>query len=75
MVDAVTIDGEEWAQRAVTGAASAKAYRCPGCDHEIPPGTPHMVVWPNGSMDHRRHWHTPCWSRRRAGARPYRAPY
>ncbi|MDT3445242.1 MULTISPECIES: hypothetical protein [unclassified Pseudofrankia] len=75
LVDAVVVDGEDWAVRPVTGAASTKAYRCPGCDHEIPPGVPHVVAWPSGRMEHRRHWHTPCWNRRRAGARPYRAPY
>ena len=31
---------------AVPGAASAKAYRCPGCDQEIVPGTPHIVASP-----------------------------
>jgi hypothetical protein len=75
LVDAVTVDGEDWAVRPVTGAASTKAYRCPGCDHEISPGVPHVVAWPSGRMENRRHWHTPCWNRRRAGARPYRAPY
>jgi hypothetical protein len=36
-------------------------YRCPGCDHEVRPGTSHLVVIPEGSVDERRHWHTPCW--------------
>ena len=31
---------------AVTGAAARKAYRCPGCQQQIPVGTPHLVVWP-----------------------------
>ncbi|MBX6387603.1 MAG: hypothetical protein IRZ08_01145 [Frankia sp.] len=75
LVESVELDGEDWQARAVTGAASGRVYRCPGCDHEIRRGTPHMVVWPSGRLDDRRHWHTPCWARRRAGARPYRAPY
>ncbi|ADP79027.1 hypothetical protein [Pseudofrankia inefficax] len=75
LVESVVINGEDWSQRPVTGAASGKSYRCPGCDHEISPGVPHMVVWPSGRTDSRRHWHTPCWARRRAGGRPYRAPY
>ena len=25
---------------------AVKAYRCPGCDHEIPPGLGHEVVVP-----------------------------
>ncbi|MGH8866955.1 MAG: hypothetical protein ACRDYU_03030 [Actinomycetes bacterium] len=64
-------DGD-WVVRRVTGAASTKRYRCPGCDHEISPATPHLVVWPLGDMDDRRHWHTPCWSardRRKPGRR------
>lgn len=53
-----------WAVRTVTGGRAAKTYRCPGCDHEIRPGTPHVVTWslddPVGGED-RRHWHTGCW--------------
>lgn len=67
-------DGD-WVVRRVSGSASAKAYRCPGCDQLIPPVTPHVVVWPqdpsllaalagDASLDERRHWHTGCWQRR-----------
>ncbi len=60
-------DGD-WVVRRVTGAASTKAYRCPGCDQEIRPATPHVVAWPSeegdGRLDDRRHWHTPCWTAR-----------
>src|SRR5690606_42160125 len=38
--------GEPWRVRQLTGTGTAKTYRCPGCDHEIPPGVPHVVVWP-----------------------------
>ena len=66
-------DGE-WYVRRVSGSASAKSYRCPGCDQLIPPVTPHVVVWPENpsllgaigggqSLDERRHWHTACWQR------------
>jgi hypothetical protein len=54
--------------RSISGSAATKAYRCPGCDQEIPPGTPHVVAWPadepEGTVE-RRHWHTRCWQRRR----------
>ena len=64
-------DGD-WVVRRVTGSAATKTYRCPGCDHEIRPATPHVVAWPaddpRGSDD-RRHWHTGCWT-----ARARRAP-
>ena len=63
-----------WYVRSITSAAAVKQYRCPGCDHEIAPGVPHVVVWPAddaedggwgaGRVDDRRHWHTPCWNAR-----------
>ena len=69
-------DGE-WKVRMLTGASSTKIYRCPGCDQEIRPGTPHVVTWPayprdsdldpwdtESSADWRRHWHTACWRAR-----------
>ncbi|MCY0933448.1 ATP/GTP-binding protein [Streptomyces sp. H34-S4] len=56
--------GEEWKIRHVAGASSVgKRYRCPGCDQEIPSGTPHLVAWPEyGGVDDRRHWHKACWN-------------
>lgn len=62
-------DGRVWSVRAVTGSASTKTYRCPGCDHEIAPATPHLVAWPEDELDDRRHWHRPCWN-----ARGHRGP-
>lgn len=43
--------------------AARKSYRCPGCDHEVAVGQPHVVVWPEEMVDDRRHWHTTCWRR------------
>ncbi len=61
-------DGYDYEVRAVAGAHAAKVYRCPGCDHEIPIATPHVVVWRiddgDGGIADRRHWHTPCWAAR-----------
>ena len=66
-------DGYPYEVRPVTGARAVKIYRCPGCDHEIRTGIPHLVVWPAaeagseaapGGVDDRRHWHTPCWGNR-----------
>jgi hypothetical protein len=56
-------DGGSWQVRPVTGMAARKAYRCPGCDHEVPVGQPHVVVWSDDDVDDRRHWHTACWRR------------
>jgi len=59
--------GEDWIVQTITGAAATKSYRCPGCDHEIHPATPHVVAFPAsglGGVDARRHWHKSCWSSR-----------
>jgi hypothetical protein len=58
--------GVQYVVRRLTGSATAKAYRCPGCDQEIRTATPHVVAWPVGDLDaaHRRHWHTACWQAR-----------
>jgi hypothetical protein len=59
-------DGD-WYVRTIPGPAAAKAYRCPGCQQEIPPGTAHVVAWRADRHDgeeNRRHWHTPCWNTR-----------
>lgn len=59
--------GGEWFVRPVTGAGSSRAYRCPGCQQQVGPGIPHVVVWPAdglGGVDDRRHWHTECWRSR-----------
>ncbi len=76
-------DGD-WVVRHVSGAGTTKTYRCPGCDQEVAPGTPHVVAWPADrfglGIDERRHWHSACWQNRLrrpprpARARPTRAP-
>jgi len=60
-----------WHVRLVTGSASAKTYRCPGCSQLIARATPHAVTWPveksllsDAAIDERRHWHTACWKRK-----------
>ncbi len=73
-------DGE-WVVRPVTGSTATKFYRCPGCDHEIRPGVPHVVAWPvdfwgsaEGNVEDRRHWHKACWNARmRRGPRRRRS--
>ncbi|WP_082949176.1 hypothetical protein [Mycolicibacterium celeriflavum] len=61
-------DGYEYEVRSVAAARAVKSYRCPGCDHEIRPGTAHLVVLPadmgERALDERRHWHTACWTHR-----------
>ncbi|MEI6867279.1 MAG: hypothetical protein WCK62_02145 [Actinomycetes bacterium] len=50
--------------RKITGSTSTKPYRCPGCDQLIPTATPHIVAWLEEDIESRRHWHTPCWTKR-----------
>ncbi|GAT15208.1 hypothetical protein [Mycolicibacterium thermoresistibile] len=61
-------DGYDYHVRPVPAARATKIYRCPGCDHEIRSGTPHLVVWPaemgEWAVEERRHWHTACWEHR-----------
>jgi len=59
-------NGYEYEVKAVPAARAGKVYRCPGCDHEIRPGTAHVVVLPvdHGDIEDRRHWHTACWNNR-----------
>lgn len=57
-------DAPIWAQVPgfdVRHVGGEKAYRCPGCDHEIRAGVWHLVVLAQADPDERRHWHTECW--------------
>lgn len=56
-------DGD-WVVQSISGSTSVKEYRCPGCDMEIKPATPHIVAWPQEDVEQRRHWHTACWKKR-----------
>ncbi|MCV7317594.1 hypothetical protein H7J77_18870 [Mycolicibacillus parakoreensis] len=61
-------DGWAHTVRPVSAGRARKTYRCPGCDHEIRPGTAHLVAWPTddaaAGLEDRRHWHTGCWAHR-----------
>ena len=58
--------GQDYLVRRVAGANAAKAYRCPGCDHQVAAGAPHVVAWPDDDLHatDRRHWHSACWDAR-----------
>ena len=63
----VEVDGRSWTVRNLRGDAAGRTYRCPGCNQEVPSGSPHVVAWPTDVPDgaeQRRHWHTPCWTAR-----------
>lgn len=66
----VDVMGQDWIKQSISGSASTKNYRCPGCNQEIRPATPHTVAWPfdghtdsDARVQERRHWHNACWSR------------
>jgi hypothetical protein len=62
-----TYAGRDVFVRRLTGSTSERSYLCPGCQQDIAPGTPHVVVWPAdgvGGVEDRRHWHSPCWGAR-----------
>ncbi len=59
--------GRLWTVRQLSGDTSERSYRCPGCEQQLAPGTPHVVAWPAdgaGGVADRRHWHTGCWAAR-----------
>lgn len=45
----------------VPGYRATKPYACPDCHNPVPAGQGHVVVWPVGLVDDRRHWHLHCW--------------
>lgn len=56
----------EWTVQQIAGGSADKAYRCPGCEQLIQPGTGHLVAWREDSVmgvEARRHWHASCWDR------------
>ena len=63
MEHAWTDASDEIEVRHIQPYQAVKVYRCPGCDHEIPPGQGHKVVVPADDPGSRRHWHTSCWHR------------
>lgn len=45
----------------IDGTRAGKDYVCPECGNLVPVGESHVVVWPEGDSDLRRHWHRHCW--------------
>ena len=52
--------GGEIDSRFVQPYEAKKAYICPGCGRDIPPGLGHVVAVPRDAPDLRRHWHRGC---------------
>lgn len=59
-----SFDDDEVDTRFIQPYEATKAYVCPGCGRDIPPGTHHLVAVPRSAPDLRRHWHRGCWDRR-----------
>ena len=67
--DELELDG--YKVKRVDAARALKDYICPECGNTITAGEGHVVVWPAGDTDLRRHWHRHCWRlevRRETGA-------
>jgi len=67
-IGSVTPPGEQvegWSVR----LSSRTGATCPYCSQPIAEGRQHIVAWPEGREDFRRHWHRGCWERelRRGG--------
>ncbi|MDP9405088.1 MAG: ATP/GTP-binding protein [Actinomycetota bacterium] len=57
--DDLELDGYE--VKRVDAERALKDYVCPECGNTVPAGESHVVVWPVGDNDLRRHWHRHCW--------------
>ena len=64
----VTRRGSEWFVRDIPAHRAEKAYRCPSCGTDIPPGQAHIVAWSaenffgdDAAVRDRRHYHSHCW--------------
>jgi hypothetical protein len=57
--DDLALDGYE--VRPVSPERAIKDFICPECGNVVPAGESHVVVWPAGDADLRRHWHRHCW--------------
>lgn len=47
--------------RHVPAFRASKDYVCPECAGQVPPGTGHVVAWPDHDAERRRHLHLHCW--------------
>lgn len=52
---------EGWVVQRVTSIAAQKPYQCPSCGNAVPEASQHVVAWPDGEEDTRRHFHLHCW--------------
>lgn len=57
--DDLELDGYE--VRLIPAERAEKNYVCPSCGNAVMEGEGHVVVWPAGDSEMRRHWHTHCW--------------
>jgi hypothetical protein len=48
-----------WAMRRAQNSKPA-TYRCPFCDERLHAMSEHIVIAPEGNVDHRRHAHLEC---------------
>jgi hypothetical protein len=46
-----------------------RRYRCPYCQGPVEPGLSHVVAFPAGQPEDRRHYHSGCWVKVRGSLR------
>jgi hypothetical protein len=54
-----SLDG--YIAKRVPSFRALKTYVCPACQNPVNRNVGHVVVWPDGYVDLRRHWHHHCW--------------
>jgi hypothetical protein len=52
---------EGYVAQRVPGYRAGKDYLCPDCQQPIVAGSGHVVAWPEGQVEERRHIHQHCW--------------
>jgi hypothetical protein len=55
------LEVEGYEVQRVDESRAVRDYVCPECGNVVPAGEGHVVVWPIGDADLRRHWHRHCW--------------
>ena len=72
MTDLLPPELDGFTVRLVHSFDARKDYLCPDCGNGISERETHVVAWPEGYEDDRRHWHRHCWRLhvRRGGGAP-----
>lgn len=53
-------DGARWYEARLAQSRKPAHYRCPLCGRQLPAMSSHMLIFPEGNHDRRRHAHMDC---------------